>query len=98
GPPGEAGEGWGALGRLRGGVGGARVDQRRPVVDGALQDREVLADPRDVQAHVAAPARTQRSYPSASRVSASSGPPSSTIRPPTNTCTKSGFTYRRIRV
>src|ERR1035438_10025289 len=39
-----------------------------------------------------------RSYPPASRFSASSGPPSSTIRPPTNTCTKSGVTYRRIRV
>ena len=32
------------------------------------------------------------SYPSASSCSASSGPPSRTIRPSTNTCTKSGVT------
>ena len=48
--------------------------------------------------HMDAPACTNSSYPLVSSSSASSGPPSLTIRPPTNTCTKSGWMYRRIRV
>ncbi len=49
--------------------------------------------------HAGAPAFfTNSSYPLVSSSSASSAPPCLTIRPPTKTCTKSGFTYRRIRV
>src|SRR5262249_60307337 len=76
--------------RLLGGVGAVEVDERPAAADRAVQDREVLADARDVEGHDAAPALTHRSWPAVSSVSASSWPPSSTRRPPTTTCAQSG--------
>src|SRR5829696_6874532 len=91
------------LARLLAGGGRVQVDQRA-VVDPALQDREVGADGGHVQrrgrlrhrgppgtgAQVVAGSLRQRSYPSASSWSASSGPPDCTTRPSTITWTTSG--------
>src|SRR4029453_11622058 len=86
------------LDHLRGllrGVGRVQVDQRISARELAGQDREVRPDrlqvPRTRERHDAAPALRKRSYPELSSSSASSGPPSSAIRPSTNTCTKSGL-------
>jgi hypothetical protein len=43
------------------GVGAVQVDERLPAANSPVQDREVLADARDVEGHEAAPAFTQRS-------------------------------------
>src|SRR5581483_7941984 len=67
----------------------------------SVLDRVVGADPLDDLGfrlrHQAASFRSHFAYPLRSSSCASSGPPSSTMRPSTNTCTWSGSMWLRIR-